>query len=249
MKSAADRTPEELMVTAEAWNVILKEILGVLKPYLDVELEVLSEETIFTVHNESKESMTNYVTRTINKRRDLCSALGQQCVECPNCQQTFTTGKDLPDEIWAYLLKRAAHLTEDQRKLLHTWDSGTLSLERLTELLLRFDRPETLVAQSLATAPPKNFFEQNTAASCGDPVGRAPPPEFSVRTFFGSDEPAPSGADWDEESDSADEEPEDSDDDDDYDLGAFDDDGEPLVDPEGEGFNPFDPARGYGRAH
>ena len=52
-----------------------------LKPYLDVELEALIEETIFTVHKESKESMTSYITRKINKRRDLCSAPGQQCVQ------------------------------------------------------------------------------------------------------------------------------------------------------------------------
>ena len=60
--------------------------------------------------------MTSYITRKQNKRRDFCSALGPQCVKCPTCFGAVTTGKDLPDEIWAYLLKLAANLTEDQRK-------------------------------------------------------------------------------------------------------------------------------------
>ena len=54
MKSTVDRIPEELLVTTEAWTLILTVILRTLKPYLDVELEVLIEETIFTVQKESK---------------------------------------------------------------------------------------------------------------------------------------------------------------------------------------------------
>ena len=35
MKAAADRVPEEQLVTEQAWGLILTEILTILKPYLD----------------------------------------------------------------------------------------------------------------------------------------------------------------------------------------------------------------------
>ena len=49
LKACADRLPEEKLFTAEAWELILREILNSLKPYLDVELDVLIEELIFAV--------------------------------------------------------------------------------------------------------------------------------------------------------------------------------------------------------
>ena len=54
MRNAVDRIPEEVLVTADAWNMILTEILGMLKPYLEIEVEVLIEETIFTVEKKPK---------------------------------------------------------------------------------------------------------------------------------------------------------------------------------------------------
>ena len=44
---AAERVPEEQLYTAEAWEMILREILTGLKPFLDVEVDVLIEETLF----------------------------------------------------------------------------------------------------------------------------------------------------------------------------------------------------------
>ena len=131
LRQAADRVPEEQLVTVEAWNLILTEILAMLKPYLDVELDVLIEEAVFLTSKESRETMSAFVTRKMNKRRDLPNALGTLKVHCPNCSQTITTNKDLPDEIWSYLIKRSAHLTEEQRKLIHSWDSSHLSANRL----------------------------------------------------------------------------------------------------------------------
>ena len=63
MKHAADRIPEDLLVSGESWLLILKEILKICKPYLDVETDVLIEETIFTTQKEGKESMASYLTR------------------------------------------------------------------------------------------------------------------------------------------------------------------------------------------
>ena len=57
MKHAADRIPEDLLVQGESWRLILTEILKICKPYLDVETDVLIDETIFTTQKENKESM------------------------------------------------------------------------------------------------------------------------------------------------------------------------------------------------
>ena len=71
-----------------------------------------------------------------------------------------------------YLLKRDARLSEDQRKVIHNWDSSTLSQERLLELLLRLDRPDALVAQSLATSGPRtNYFGQDVGNAYQTPSG------------------------------------------------------------------------------
>jgi len=45
MKAAADRISEDDIVTEQAWELILRDILEGLKPYLDVEAEVVIEES------------------------------------------------------------------------------------------------------------------------------------------------------------------------------------------------------------
>ena len=40
MKLCADRVPEAVLTTVDAWDAIIKEILQNLKPYLDVEADV-----------------------------------------------------------------------------------------------------------------------------------------------------------------------------------------------------------------
>ena len=55
MRAAADRAcPEEKLWTESAWNLILLEILVTLKPFLDVELEVLIEEVVFRANRQAK---------------------------------------------------------------------------------------------------------------------------------------------------------------------------------------------------
>ncbi len=46
LKTTAERIPEETLFSADAWELILKEILINLKPFLDVEMDVLIEETV-----------------------------------------------------------------------------------------------------------------------------------------------------------------------------------------------------------
>ena len=85
MKQAAERVPEEQLYTKEAWELILKEILTSLKPYLDIELDVLIEETVFLTQKDHKESMAAYVTKKLNKKRELLAALGQSQHKCLGC--------------------------------------------------------------------------------------------------------------------------------------------------------------------
>ena len=51
----------ESMFEVETWNRILKENLGEMKPFSDIETKVLIEETFFVITRESKELMSNYI--------------------------------------------------------------------------------------------------------------------------------------------------------------------------------------------
>ena len=46
--------------------------------------------------------------------------------------------------------------SEEQRKLLNQWDGGVLKGDRLMELLLRLDRADSIVAQSVAVGTSSN---------------------------------------------------------------------------------------------
>ena len=86
--------------------------------------------------------------------------------------------KEIPDEIWSYLLKRDAKLSVEQRKLIHQWDSGVLTSMKLTELLLKLDRTDTLVAQSVATGETNSktsyYTDGQPIPSSQDVSGSAP---------------------------------------------------------------------------
>ena len=99
MRHAADRFPEDALFSEGAWELILREILTLLKPYLEAESDVMIEETIFAVVKDSKETMAQYVTRKVNKHRELLASLGQQKTECSVCHRVSYASKDFPDEI------------------------------------------------------------------------------------------------------------------------------------------------------
>ena len=247
MKLAADRIPEEKLYGADAWPLILNELLVHLKPYIDVQLDILIEEAIFSVHRESKEPMTAYVTRKTNKRRELCAALGFTKVECSECKGQSSIVKDFPDEMWSYLLRRGANLSEEQRKLIHQWDSGILSGERLTELLLRLDRTDTIVAQSVASGHEKTAYlisNQRDDGKTGHPVPGAElgssEAEWTVQDSaytavanIMQDSPADSAVEHGSDSESE------------FDQMAFDDDGSPLVDDSNNLLIPYEPDKTY----
>ena len=150
--------PEELLVTDQAWQLIVTEILTNLKPFLDVETDVLIEEMFYTVTREAEETMSANVTRKVNKLRELVNAFTEKKTKCPHCDATTTVPMEIPHKIWNYILRRGAHLNEEQRKQIHQWDSAALSGHRLMELLLRLDRTDAILAQSIGSNAPKTSF-------------------------------------------------------------------------------------------
>ena len=91
------------MMTEHAWEMILREILSGMKPYLDIQTKILIDEFLYGTMREGKETMSSYVTKKINKHRDMCSALGFMKVKGKNCSHETEVQKDLPDEIKAYV--------------------------------------------------------------------------------------------------------------------------------------------------
>ena len=137
MRAAADRAcPEEFLWTENAWEMILREILSGLKPFIDIELDVLIEEILYKSDRVSRESMNSYITRRISKLRDLEKTLGQEIIKCTKCAHEITRQKTIPDEIWTYIIQKAAKLTEDQRKTLHNWGyTGKVNSQKLIDYL------------------------------------------------------------------------------------------------------------------
>ena len=95
----------------------------------------------------------------------MVASFGQKKVSCGHCNGLVTIPKDLPDELWTYLLKRGANLTDEQEKVMHQWDPTSMDSQRLTELLLKLDRTETLVAQSIAS---KSYFQDHPKESSAE---------------------------------------------------------------------------------
>ena len=98
---------------------------------------------------DPKESMTNYVTKKQHKYRDLIASFEENKITCAYCNESNPITPELPNEVWSYLLRRGARLSEEQRKLIHQWGAGVATGDKLIELLLRLDRIDTMVAQSL----------------------------------------------------------------------------------------------------
>ena len=49
LKSAADRIPEEVIMSEKGYSAILAEIVNIMKPYLELEPEMVVEEFMFNV--------------------------------------------------------------------------------------------------------------------------------------------------------------------------------------------------------
>ena len=154
MKDAAERAaPEPINWTDQAWELILTEILTQLKPYLDIEVDILMEEFVYHCARVNKETFSSYVTRKNTKYRDLRNLLRPTKCKCTSCGHEDTKPTELPMEMWGFLLKRGSQMTEEQRKLLHLWGATHFDTpEQITAQMLRLDRPDHLLAQSLANA-------------------------------------------------------------------------------------------------
>ena len=137
MKQLSGRIPEESILTDECWEIILREILTHMKPYLDIETKVLIEQTLYGTTREAKETFASYLTRKVTKSRDLSATLGYSKISCKSCGAPCEHKVEIPEIIWAHILERGAHLTDEQRDRMNIWDSSAKTSERLTELLLR----------------------------------------------------------------------------------------------------------------
>ena len=158
-------------------------------------------------------------------------------------------------EMWGFLLKRGSQMTEEQRKLLHLWGATHFDTpEQITAQMLRLDRPDHLLAQSLANAAQsgvKTYMVEtepdlSVSASESQPVpaiqvGMSATPEGQwivpgmnddgTAAFMQTAPPVEeNAAEDDDESDY------------DYDMTMWDDDGNPLENAQGEVLVPMDPA-------
>ena len=164
--------------------------------------------------------------------------------------------KDLPDEIWSYLLKRTANLNDDQRKQIWLWDSRDLPTARMADFLTRLDRPEILIASQIA-GQQGNYKPSYITEGCPSAPGNSATILGGLRTepFLSSD--ALDSVVFSSHAPSADTVPyhgptTDAEDDEfefaseleswEYDKEYLDSDGEPLVDIQSqEAFYNFDP--------
>ena len=239
MYDTALKIPEEKIFTEECWTILLTDILTQLKPWLDAETEILIEALIFLTDRETKETMTNFVTRKSNSRNDMRTALGMATIKCTNCLKDMQIQKDLPEEVWSYLLKRSAKLSEDNRKLMHTWDQGVLTGQKLIDLLLRLDRPDAaIVPAAVAGAPKAALFMEGAQSAPTEGENQVPAgsgPSAPSAYYMGQEE-----EEWPEEDNH-----EDDSEYDEYDRTMYDSDGEPLVDSGGEVLVPIDPEKEY----
>ena len=168
------------------------EILIPMKPYLDIETKVLIEQCLYGTHREGKETFSSYITRKQNKYRDLLSALGHYLVKCSKCGHDNERQRELPDEIWSYIIEKHGHLNDEHRKNIQNWDSSKLSSSRLMELMLRLDNTNTLVAAALADKstpqkatylthdPPPADMQPTSAAMLGGDEHQSNPPTQSL---------------------------------------------------------------------
>ena len=245
MRQLSGRIPEESILTDECWEIILREILTHMKPYLDIETKVLIEQTLYGTTRENKETFASYLTRKVTKNRDLSATLGYSKTSCKSCGAPCEHKVEIPEVIWAHILERGAHLTDEQRDRMNLWDSGAKTSERLTELLLRLDRKDHLVAQALAgvkntaTHPQATFLGTSNPERLDDSVRDAlgkeagePPSTTSEQPIGNWNYPVDYPDDYDDSSDS------------DFDQAYYDDDGEPLQE-DGEVLIPFDPDQEY----
>ena len=257
MRTCADRIPEDQLLTENAWRMILAEILYYCKPYLDVDTEVTIEKLFYHSDREKNELFSNFLTKKLTLKKDFLGALSANHHQCPVCLHKSTIPADLPDEVWAYNLRRGARLSDEQRRLMHQWDTGPLNSSKLQALLLKLDRTESLVAQQLAQGPEYKTAMEATVTqttSQAEPssvfAGFASPSQTdgtvnypdSFQSFLAGGQAAPPpeqpGVDdyeYEFDEDSLD----------DFDHAVFDDDGQRIVDEEGETLIPFDPEKEF----
>ena len=84
LKAAADRVPEATLLSDQGYEAILTQIITHLKPFLDLEPEVIMEEFLYNVTRGSSETLQSYIARKTNKHTEMM----QQFAQVTNCGPT-----------------------------------------------------------------------------------------------------------------------------------------------------------------
>ena len=139
--------------------------------------------------------------------------------------------------------------------MLHNWHQGRLQGAELVKHLCKLDRSDIILQANTVATP--HFFTDGQAAdapAAPDPGAAAHIPQYWQGQLQQSQdgdammsypvsypEPDPDDGTWLGEEDASS--------DDDFDMENFDDDGQPLVNAEGEGLVPMDPAKSFYEEH
>ena len=110
MREIGDRMDENDLRSEVSYELFMREILHRMQAHLEIEGEVVLEEFFFHTHRDRGETMSSYITRKANKRRDLLNTLTPNQTVCPTCRRHYN---DIPPEMWDYFLRKHAHLMEN----------------------------------------------------------------------------------------------------------------------------------------
>ena len=102
MRSCADRVPEQLLFTDDCWWMILREILTEMRPFLNIQKELLIEQFLYKTQRDNKCSYIAHVSRFQHLKRELTQELGEREVNCPHCTHKWSEPNDFPDSVWSY---------------------------------------------------------------------------------------------------------------------------------------------------
>ena len=222
------------------------EILRILKPVIDREMENLAEDLFYDIDKKNKETFTSYVTTRITKKKELCKMFSPISQVCHGCQKQNIRPADIPDEIWSTLLMKGARLNEEQRENVFRWEpSNRLTSEQIGNLLGRLDSHFLNSGQnSAAKSFPSTIDNKTDLDNAGadgvdgdEDDARKKNIDLTAALFEADQEVLDDDGNVEEdEVSSVDSE---------MDMRDFDDDGGNLADQDGQSLVPLDPEQQY----
>ena len=142
--------PRHSILSANGWDLILKEIIYCCKPYIDAELDIALERLLFTKKRPKGQSFGQFLTQLMKLREDVCNILGHEEIKCPHCEHVESREHRIPGYIWRYLIMKNCETTKEEKMLMMQWEQGYDDSERLQQLLLKLDSMNYVDAPSVA---------------------------------------------------------------------------------------------------